>query len=256
MSAPREVRARSFGAVAADYDRLRPPLPMAVADAASIGPGTRVLDLAAGTGLATRTFVLAGATVVAVEPDPAMLAVLAAQSPTVDARVGTAEEIPLDDASVDVVTVCSAWHWFDPAVAGAEIARVLRDGGRLAICWNGLDQRVDWVAAFARLRDSTSRSDGLGDRFGHSPEAVALEHLPFCPPTTATIPWTWRRSIGDLSAMLATYSGIITVDEDARRDVLVRGAALLEPFAGADGTVEVPMAARFWLAERAPRTLS
>ena len=96
-------------------------------DALAIGPGRDVLDLAAGTGKLTRLLVPTGAHVVAVEPVPAMRALLT----DVDALDGTAEAIPLPDASVDAVTVGQAFHWFDPPTALAEIDRVLRPGGRL-----------------------------------------------------------------------------------------------------------------------------
>ena len=64
---------------------------------------------------------------------------------------GTAEAIPLPDASVDVVTVAQAFHWFDAPAALAEIARVLAPGGGLAILWNERDESTAWVAEMSRL---------------------------------------------------------------------------------------------------------
>ena len=74
-----------------------------------------------------------GAAVIAVEPVAEMRAVLPSAARVLD---GTAEAIPLDDASVDLVTVAQAFHWFDGDAALAEIHRVLRPGGRLALLWN------------------------------------------------------------------------------------------------------------------------
>jgi SAM-dependent methyltransferase len=142
---PDATRARSFGAVADEYAAHRPGYPDAAIDwALGPAPGRRVLDLAAGTGKLTACLV-GRADVVAVEPDPGMLGRLRADLPEIDAREGTAEEIPLPDASVDAVLVGQAIHWFDEERAYPEIARVLRPGGVFAGLWNADDGRVDWV---------------------------------------------------------------------------------------------------------------
>jgi SAM-dependent methyltransferase len=112
-----------------------------------IGPGRDVLDLAAGTGKLTRLLVSTGAHVIAVEPVEAMRAKLR----DVEVLDGTAEAIPLPDASVDAVTVGQAFHWFDPAAALGEIDRVLRPGGGLGLVWNERDESVPWVAEFGDL---------------------------------------------------------------------------------------------------------
>ena len=87
----------------------------------------------------------------AVEPIAAMRAELARTTPEAEILEGTAESIPLPDASVDVVTVAQAFHWFDAPLALAEIARVLRPGGGLAILWNERDESTAWVAEMSRL---------------------------------------------------------------------------------------------------------
>jgi ubiquinone/menaquinone biosynthesis C-methylase UbiE len=166
--------AKGFDGNAGAYDRARPSYPAdAVAHVVGhggIGPGRRVLDLAAGTGKLTTLLVASGAEVVAVEPVAGMREVLAraaaaAAAPgaaatrgvatsgggTIEVREGTAEALPLDDASVDAVTVAQAFHWFDPPRALAEVARVLRPGGHLFLLWNTRDRRVDWVRQFGDL---------------------------------------------------------------------------------------------------------
>jgi len=135
-------RGRTFGAVAADYAEHRPGYPAAAVEwALGPAPGRKVLDLGAGTGKLTEA--LGAYDVVGVEPDPEMLAQLRADLPSVDAREGSAEAIPLPDASVDAVLVGQAIHWFDMDRAVPEIARVLRPGGVLAGLWNGDDHTVD-----------------------------------------------------------------------------------------------------------------
>jgi SAM-dependent methyltransferase len=155
--------ADGFGSGADAYESARPSYPPdAVAEivrVCGLGPGRRVLDLAAGTGKLTRLLVPTGAEVVAVEPVAAMREVLTAVVPGVEALDGTAEAVPLPDASVDAVTVAQAFHWFDPPVALAEIARVLRPGGTLVLVWNTRDRSVDWVQRWSDLL-----VEGDGDR--------------------------------------------------------------------------------------------
>ncbi len=123
----------SFGNVAETYHRVRPPYSQELLDSAqaelALAGEARVLDLAAGTGRLTHELALRFAHVVAVEPNDAMRALIA------DGEVlpGSAEAIPLEDASVDGVFVGEAFHWFDTSAAIAEIARVLRPRGGLAI---------------------------------------------------------------------------------------------------------------------------
>ena len=158
------VAERGFGSTADLYERARPGYP-GVVDVLraelDLGPDRVVLDLAAGTGKLTRELVPAARRVVAVEPLPDMRAQLAAAVPAADVLDGTAEAIPLPDGSVDLVTVASAFHWFDGERALADIHRVLRPSGGLVLVWNQRDESVDWVARAARLVETAVR-DSLG----------------------------------------------------------------------------------------------
>ena len=150
-----DVAATGFEAGAAAYELARPGYPdeaVAVLVAMlGIAAGVRVLDLAAGTGKLTRRLLELGASVVAIEPVAAMRRELQQAVPGVELVDGTAESIPLPDASVDVVTVAQAFHWFEAPAALAEIARVLRPGGGLAILWNERDESTPWVAEMSRI---------------------------------------------------------------------------------------------------------
>ena len=122
--------ASSFGMAAVAYAEHRPDYAQAaVRWAVEQAPGPRVLDLGAGTGKLTATLVAAGVETTAVEPDPAMLTELRRALPGVRALPGSAEAIPLPEASVDAVVAGNAMHWFDMDIAGPEIARVLVPGG-------------------------------------------------------------------------------------------------------------------------------
>ena len=150
-----DVAARGFQAGATAYELARPGYPDEAVEVLvrelGITAGTQVCDLAAGTGKLTRRLVGLGASVVAVEPVEGMRSQLRAAVPGIEVADGTAESIPLPDASVDVVTVAQAFHWFDAPVTLAEIARVLRPGGGLGLVWNERDGREPWVAELSRL---------------------------------------------------------------------------------------------------------
>jgi SAM-dependent methyltransferase len=126
------------------YDELRPEYaPEAVAWVArrcGLGVGSHVVDLAAGTGRLSGRFVELEIDVVAVEPAANMRAVLERRFPTVRTIVATAESMPFDDGSVDAVVVGNAFHHFDREAAMAEIRRVLRSGGGLALFWAWPDE--------------------------------------------------------------------------------------------------------------------
>ena len=131
---------RTFDEVAELYERARPEYPPeAIAwlvERLSIREDSTVLDLGAGTGKLTRALTPYARRVIAVEPGPKMLAELRRAVPEAEAAVGTAEAIPLPDASVDAVLCGQAFHWFDQAAALPELHRVLRRGGGLGLIWN------------------------------------------------------------------------------------------------------------------------
>jgi SAM-dependent methyltransferase len=139
--------AEKFAAAADSYDRGRPEYAPAVvsalADELGLGQGADVLDLAAGTGKLTRALLAGGMDVVAVEPQARLRELLADSVGAERVRDGVAEMIPLGNGSVDAVTVADGFHWFDHEPALAEIRRVLRPGGGLAL----LSTVPDWSGA-------------------------------------------------------------------------------------------------------------
>ena len=174
-------RARSFGTVAEAYDRGRPAYPEEAVTWLTGGEAKVVLELGAGTGKLTRQLVDAGHAVFATDPDEAMLEVLRERVPEVSAKVATAEDIPANDRSVDVVVVAQAFHWFDHEAALPEIARILKPGGHVALVWNSRDERIPWVRRMGDLlgrQDSnTSSSQQLvhSDLFGFM-EETSFKH--------------------------------------------------------------------------------
>ncbi|MGW0162639.1 methyltransferase domain-containing protein [Mycobacterium sp. NPDC003323] len=222
MSRP-DPRSLSFGEEAAAYERGRPSYPPEAIDWLLPDGANKVLDLGAGTGKLTVRLVERGLDVVAVDPIPEMLDVLSSSLPDTPALLGTAEEIPLPDDSVDCVLVAQAWHWFDPQRAAAEIARVLRPGGRLGLVWNTRDERMGWVK-------------DLGAIIGHEHDPLNHEVTladPFGPIERTQVEWTSYLTPQALIDLVASRSYCITSPAAVRtrtldqvRDLLATHPAL------------------------------
>lgn len=132
-----------FSSRVADYVRARPSYPAAALDvlvaAHGMVPGTVVADLGSGTGIFSALLLERGCRVHAVEPNGAMRAAAEAAMgdlPGFTSVDGTAEATGLPAASVDMATAAQAFHWFDRARARAELRRILRPSGRVALLWN------------------------------------------------------------------------------------------------------------------------
>ena len=181
-SADRLRHGSSFGAAAAAYAEHRPGYAEAAVQWA-LEPvrdrqPVRVADIGAGTGKLTATLAGLGAEVTAVEPDPHMLAELRRAMPAVRSVPGSAEEIPLPDASLDAVLAGQAMHWFDMDRALPEIARVLRPGGVLAGLWNVDDDRVGWVAGLAEISERRSCGNSPRPELAPTPQRASRQLRP------------------------------------------------------------------------------
>jgi SAM-dependent methyltransferase len=210
--AEKAERARSFGGAADLYERARPLYPEEAIDWLLPEGARTVLDLGAGTGKLTRSLTARGLDVVAVEPLAEMRTNLSWAAPEARVLDGTAEAIPLEDGSVDAITVAQAWHWVDPERATAEAARVLRPGGTLALIWNRRDERVDWVARLGKVM-------GAGDA-----ELIEMEGIeigpPFGPTETFVTDWERPMNVDLLLEMAASRSYIITATPRRRKEIL------------------------------------
>ncbi|UJP11183.1 methyltransferase domain-containing protein [Microbacterium sp. KUDC0406] len=203
-----ETLAKSFLNVGEEYDRYRPGFPVAAADAIISAAVEAALDLGAGTGKFTERLVSRASRVIAVEPSEQMLAVLRSKLPAVESHVGTAEGIPVADASVDVVTVAQAFHWFDRAPACAEIRRVLVPGGTLGLLWNHSDARCTWDRACHRVaHPAVSETDET--------TSSAADELPgFTFVAHTEVAWSERITRADYIARWLTVSSFLAASDD------------------------------------------
>jgi SAM-dependent methyltransferase len=222
-TAPRRL---SFGAHADAYERARPAWPEEAARWLVPANGQLVVEPGAGTGKLTRAVAALGVRVVAVEPDPRMLAVL--RDLGLEGVEGTAEAIPFDDGVADAVLSGSSFHWFELEPALREFHRVLKPGGRFAFGWNHRDVRHPTIAAMSDVIYSSrpSRQTSGWQRRDWPPAVVAgglfrdvehtlIEHVHEFP----------REALED---HLLSYSGLAALPEDQRRREFAAVAEILD----------------------------
>jgi SAM-dependent methyltransferase len=242
-----DAAALGFARSADAYDRARPDYPEAaiawLADRMGLRAGRTVVDLAAGTGKLTRPLAATGAEAIAVEPVAEMRARIGpAATQVLD---GTAEAMPLPDASADAVTVGQAFHWFDGPAALAEIHRVLRPGGALALVWNRRPLEHPVHAAIERIiapyhRDEPRHRSGAW-------RAVFDETTLFGPLEERTFEHARPHDADALADRVGSTSFIAALDDEARAEVIAAVRAL-----AADGPVELPYVCEVSVCDRCP----
>jgi SAM-dependent methyltransferase len=214
-----------------------------LAERLGLRPGRTVVDLAAGTGKLTRPLAATGAEVVAIEPVAEMRARIGdAGARSLD---GTAEAIPLPDASADAVTVAQAFHWFDGPAALAEIHRVLRPGGALALVWNRRPLEDPVHAAIERII-APYRGDAPAHRSGAWRAAFDATTL-FGPLEERTFAHSRPHDADGLADRVGSTSFVAALDDGPHADVIAAVRAL-----AAEGPVELPYVCEVLVCDRRP----
>ncbi|WP_406172488.1 class I SAM-dependent methyltransferase [Streptomyces sp. NBC_00996] len=178
LQPPTATRAHSFNAAAAQYAANRPSYPPALFDAietlaARPLTGARVIDVGAGTGIATALLHARGADVLAVEPGDGMTAEFHRALPRIPIVRGNGNALPLATASADFLTYAQSWHWTDTAHSVPEALRVLRPGGALALWWNTEALDVPWIAEAAERAERYLGIDQVGEKSGSGARAAS-----------------------------------------------------------------------------------
>lgn len=233
-------KGRLFAQVADLYDDVRPDYPDELYDvvATATGPfeGRHVLDLAAGTGLATRALRSRGAHVVAMDISAGMLATLRRRTPSVPVVVAKGEELPFRPGVFDLVVCATAWHWVETEPAVPEIGRVLRPGGHLALWWaNHLwDDGVDWEQAQSAVYERWAQLHGSRppNRTGAGPRQAAEDLRNRGLDVVVDTELTWARAVSreEHLDVLRTHSDNLALG-DRREEFLAQVAEALEPWA-------------------------
>ncbi|MER7677465.1 methyltransferase domain-containing protein [Streptomyces sp. NPDC096934] len=246
----RATRAHSFNTAAAQYAANRPSYPPALFDtveelAGRSLTGARVVDVGAGTGIATGLLRARGAHVLAVEPGAGMAAEFRRAVPGTPIVRGDGNALPLADARADFLTYAQSWHWTEPARSVPEALRVLRPGGALALWWNTDALDVPWIAAQARrieryFGDEQASKRGTGSKEGVAGTRVALafEGAPHVPDHAhRVVRWSRRVPVDTHLANVTSHSIFLVLGEEGTGAFLAEERAhLLEAFP--DGLVE------------------
>lgn len=220
-----------------DYERGRPGWPPEVLDLPGLPPTSTVVDLGAGTGKLTRLLVSRFEDVVAVEPDPGMCRLLVTLCPEARVLSGSAEEIPLEDASVDAVFAAETFHLYDWERALEEIARVLRPGGTVVLMWNlpagptepSLDALDRLVAERAPTREELGYDplDLNSARYASGEWRVPFANAPFEELQETRLPNPQTVDRDGLLAFLASMGWLSELPEPERQAWLDEIGALL-----------------------------
>ncbi|HJP88643.1 MAG TPA: methyltransferase domain-containing protein [Candidatus Limnocylindrales bacterium] len=252
-----ESAAKGFAAAADAYERGRPTyatesIERLIAEL-GIGPGKRVLDLAAGTGKLTRQIAPSGAEIVAVEPIDEMRARLEASLPGVNVIPGVAEDIPLPNHSVDAVVVGQAFHWFDGIRAVSEIRRVLKPTGAVGLIWQARDPNQPWIV---KLEEIIDRIDDGHPRYRTEAwrEAFDLTAL-FDPIEEAVYPYVQHGSPETIVDRVASISYVASLPAEVREPYLdeVRDLLATDPATAGKDVIELPYTSHIYWSR--PRTV-
>lgn len=248
-----DAAAHGFAQNAEAYERARPSYPAAaiscIVGRAGMGPGRRVVDLAAGTGKLTRLLVPSGADVVAVEPVEAMRAELERAVPDVEIVDGTAEAIPLPDESVAAITVAQAFHWFDPELSLREMRRALEPGGCLVLTWNTRDRGHDWVREFGELLVDGDLERPYDSYYEVDYAQIVADAGGYTPVERFEVEWEQPFDVDLLVARAASVSVVGALPDDERAAVLgrVRNLAATHPDLAGRDSFGFPYTTRvFW----------
>ncbi len=247
----------AFDRVAAVYERSRPEYPAAairyLGRALRLGPGRTVVELGSGTGKFTRALATLGVARVAVEPMDGMRAVFARAVPEVPVLAGTAEAIPVPDGFADAVVVAQAFHWFRPAPAVREIARVVRPGGGLGLVWNYRDESVGWQRQVSELLDRYRKSTpaSRGHRWR---SAFERPSSPFGPLTVRTFRHVQRATPRTMVERFLSVSFVANLPADRRRRVAREIAKILatDPQTRGRRSIALPYRTRVYWTRRRP----
>jgi SAM-dependent methyltransferase len=233
------------------------PLFEAALAAIAPGPRTRLLDAGCGSGLALQLAAARGATVAGIDASRALLAVACHRVPDADLRIGELEELPYADAAFDVATAFNSVQYAaDPGRALAELGRVVRPGGEIAVATWGQPERCEItpvLGAVGPLLPPPPPGAPHEGPFalsapGRLEAFVSAAGLTALRAEEVSCPMIYP----DLATALrgqASSGVLVMAERHARQDAVTDALRTsLHPFVGPDGTVRLENTFRFVIA--------
>lgn len=232
----------AFESLVDDYDAARPHYPQALYDELPLA-GSAVLELGAGTGIASAELATRAGSLVVTDLGPRMLE-RGLTKHSWPGLVARAEQLPFRAEAFDLVCGAQMWHWTD-VPAGAEVARVLRPGGRLALWWN--EVRADGVWWFDRQQDRLEAGNPSYARGYREVDYRARLAERFDGPPPVVLPWERALPL-DLYERWLRSKSYVQALPDVEGFVAACRADLAQAFP--DGVVVEPFVTRLFLLEK------
>ena len=247
MRNPHPGDAVAFEGVADKYDATRPHYPPELAGLLPALARSDVVELGAGTGIATELLVGAGARVCSTDVGPRMLARLRTRFPDVPALLAKAEALPFAAHSADLICGAQMWHWVDPDVGIPEVVRVLRPGGALCLWWNEVVAKdAAWFhgqqSALESYNPRYSRDYRQHDWTGPLRATGAFTSV-----VAHTVSWSREIGVEDYLDYLRSKSYVDAIASGGPREAFLAGqrASMLRAFP--DGVIVEPFETRLWV---------
>jgi SAM-dependent methyltransferase len=241
----------TFDTVADEYDSARPSYPPAVYESLGDLDGRCVLDVGAGTGIATRQLLERGARVVAVDPGQTVLIRAIARTSGLPAVVADGAQLPIQDQTTDLVCFAQSWHWLDEETRVQEVHRVLRDGGRWAGWWShARADTEDWFDEYWSAIEAScpgTHRDQRNTDWGATVDVPGM----FTVAPREVVPWTRSISTEEWLTDQASHSYVAALGAHDRRELLAQLQRVVEREFPA-GTMTVRYETWLWTATRTP----
>ncbi|KAB8145612.1 class I SAM-dependent methyltransferase [Chloroflexia bacterium SDU3-3] len=253
-----------FDAVADEYDEIRPGYPDAlvqdIIDMAGLPAGGQIFEIGCGTGQATAPFAQRGYRVDSIDIGPHMVARTAAkfaQNLRVSVSLGSFEDWDAQPGSYDLVMSATAFHWIDPALGYPKAARMLREGGAVAIFANKQPDPYDtpfYIASqevYRRVVPEWASPEAITPLATQIERDVAAIDATGCfaPVTVRTYPWSVRYTTEQHIKLFNTYSDFRDLPDPTRHALYQGLAELIDTQFG--GAITRSYIAVLYLARRA-----
>jgi len=239
--------ATNYDKAAPHYEQGRPEYPETAIRTLLTGveysPEMQICDLAAGTGKLSKAILAFhnNAHIVAIEPSEKMCQEFTRQLPDITIKQASATAIPLPDASVDILLVGTAFHWFCNEQALHEISRVLKPGGKLGLIWNIFDTRVPWVKEIRKLiQNYHSKTTVPSHDSAKWQKVFDTTNKSFSGLHHVTMTYTYQGSLQNITNRILSHGKVSNMADDKREELLQKVQRIAQQQLDAHNNITIP----------------